>query len=55
MKGYFEKRTHQWLPNVRFTPKSMTYRDTAYLKTQDIKNGISLNGQAKSNRIDILS
>ena len=30
-KGYASKRTHQGLPSVRIMPKSMTYRDTAYL------------------------
>ena len=27
-----KKVTHQVLPSVSITPKSMTYRDTAYLK-----------------------
>ena len=27
-----KKVTHQGLPSVSITPKSMTYRDTAYLK-----------------------
>ena len=28
-----KKVTHQVLPSVSITPKSMTYRDTAYLKS----------------------
>ena len=33
MKGYLVKRTHQVLPIISITPKLVTYRDTAYLKT----------------------
>ena len=42
IKGFCEKKpnltllikvTHQGLPSVIITPKSMTYRDTTYLKT----------------------
>ena len=34
IKGFAKKVTHQGLPSASITPKSMTYRDTAYIKAR---------------------
>ena len=36
-KGYLVKRTHQGLPSVSIPPKSMTCRDTVYLKSDQFQ------------------
>ena len=37
--GYLVKRTYKGLPSLRITPKSMTYRDTAYLYKEAYTTG----------------